>query len=153
MRLFHFESTAASLYFASKRTNTACSIADRSVSPETRLSSPSHARAHASETSGELHAAAKRSPTIVPIYSGLAPGTAFCGACGMRLQPQPQPQPQMQPQMQGQPYPQQPPGYAPQAQGYPPMPAFGEPARMRPFALVMQRGLTRLTGHMFLAPS
>jgi len=78
----------------------------------------------------------------------LPPNTNFCGACGFRMQAPPQQQaPWQQQPPQGQW--QQPP---PQAQWQPPPQQAAGPS-MRPYPLVMHQRLTRLTGHMVVAPT
>ena len=91
--------------------------------------------------------------------SALPPNTNFCGACGFRMEPQgqwqqPPPQPPQgqwqQPPPQGQwQQPQSPPQ---QAQWQPPQQQAAGPGSMRPYPLVMHQRLTRLTGHMVVAP-
>jgi hypothetical protein len=81
--------------------------------------------------------------------TALPAGVTFCGACGFRMPP-PQQQGYPPPQQQGYPPPQQQ-GYPPpQQQGYPPP----QPqSSMRPYPLVLHQRLTRLTGHIVVAPA
>jgi len=77
--------------------------------------------------------------------AALQDGSGFCGACG-RQQPAQQQQWQQPPQQQWQQPPQQ---QWQQQQGWPPP----QGPTLIPFPLIMQRRITRLTGHMFLAPT
>jgi hypothetical protein len=104
----------------------------------------------------------------------LQAGSGFCGACGrpvaqqQQWQQPPQPQqwqqpPQQQQWQQQQPWqqpPQQQPWQQPPQQQWqqppqqPPQPQWQQPAAsLKPFPLIMQQRLTRLTGHMFVAPT
>ena len=84
----------------------------------------------------------------------LQAGSGFCGACGRPVAQQQQWQ--QPPQQQWQPPPpqqqwQQPP---PQQWQQPPPQQWQQPAAsLKPFPLIMQQRLTRLTGHMFVAPT
>lgn len=73
----------------------------------------------------------------------LEAGAGFCGACGRPVQQQQQWQQQQWQQQQQQ-----------QWQPPPPQQQWQQPARsLTPFPLIMQQRMTRLTGHMFVAPT
>jgi hypothetical protein len=102
----------------------------------------------------------------------LQPGSGFCGACGQPVaqqQQQWQPPPQQQwqqppPQWQQPPQQQQWQQPPQQQQWQQPPPQWQQPPQqppqwqqpgpsLKPFALIMQQRMTRLTGHMFVAPT
>ena len=95
--------------------------------------------------------------------AALPPGTGFCGGCGRPAAPQqgyPPPQQGYPPPQQGYPPPQQ--GYPPPQQGYPPpQQGYAQPPQqggqlfgsLRPYPIVMHRGMTRLTGQLYVAPA